>query len=42
MTHRVDFFYKSYANFAEQVLVAIREETFDEDIGQNSGVAAAK
>jgi SAM-dependent methyltransferase len=40
MTHRVDFFYKSYANFAEQVLVAIREETFGEDIGQNSWVTA--
>ena len=35
---RVDFFDKPYANFAEQVLVTIREETFGEDIGQNSWV----
>jgi SAM-dependent methyltransferase len=37
---RVDFFDKPYANFAEQVLVSIREETFGEDIGQNSWVTA--
>jgi SAM-dependent methyltransferase len=37
---RVDFFDKPYANFAEQVLVTIREETFGEDIGQNSWVTA--
>ena len=36
MTERVDFFDRPYANFAEQVLVTIREETFGEDIGQNS------
>jgi SAM-dependent methyltransferase len=39
-TSRVDFFDKPYANFAEQVLVTIREETFGEDIGQNSWVTA--
>jgi SAM-dependent methyltransferase len=39
-TSRVDFFDKPYANFAEQVLVSIREETFGEDIGQNSWVTA--
>jgi ubiquinone/menaquinone biosynthesis C-methylase UbiE len=38
MPRRVDFFDKPYANFAEQVLVAIREETFGTDIGQNSWV----
>lgn len=37
---RVDFFDRPYANFAEQVLVAIREETFGQDIGQNSWVTA--
>jgi SAM-dependent methyltransferase len=39
-TSRVDFFDKPYANFAEQVLVAIREQTFGHDIGQNSWVTA--
>jgi SAM-dependent methyltransferase len=34
----VDFFDKPYANFAEQVLAAIREQTFGTDIGQNSWV----
>jgi ubiquinone/menaquinone biosynthesis C-methylase UbiE len=38
----VDFFYKAYANFAQQVLVSIREETFGEDIGQNSWVTMAE
>jgi SAM-dependent methyltransferase len=38
MPQRVDFFDRPYANFAEQVLVAIREETFGEDIGQHSWV----
>jgi SAM-dependent methyltransferase len=37
-TSRIDVFDKPYANFAEQVLVTIREETFGEDIGQNSWV----
>ena len=40
MQQRIDFFDKPYANFAEQVLVTIREETFGEDIGQNSWVTA--
>jgi hypothetical protein len=40
MATRIDFFDKSYANFAEQLLVAIRQETFGEDIGQNSWVTA--
>jgi hypothetical protein len=42
MAPRVNIYDKPYANFAEQVLVAIREEAFGEDIGQNSGLAAAK
>ena len=37
---RADFFYESYANFAEQVSRAIRQETFGDDIGQNSWVTA--
>src|SRR5678816_4161475 len=35
MNNRVDL-YSSYSNFTEQVLAAIREETFGKDIGQNS------
>jgi len=35
MTKRVDL-YSSYGSFKEQVLEAIRKETFGEDIGQNS------
>lgn len=42
MTTHVDFFDKPYANFAEQVLVAIREETFGQDIGQNSWVTSGE
>ena len=33
---KVDLFYNTYANFTGEVLTAIREETFGEDIGQNS------
>src|SRR5215204_2415515 len=36
MTERVDLFYNTYGHFTEQVLRAIREETFGRDIGQNS------
>ena len=32
--------YSSYSNFSEQVLAAIREETFGRDIGQNSWITA--
>jgi SAM-dependent methyltransferase len=39
MSKRVDL-YSTYANFTEQVLDAIRKETFGEDIGQNSWVTA--
>ena len=36
MASRVDLFESTYSNFSEQVLQAIREETFGRDIGQNS------
>lgn len=36
MTERVDLFDSTYGNFNEQVLRAIREETFGKDFGQNS------
>lgn len=39
MSERVDL-YSSYSNFSEQVLAAIREETFGRDIGQNSWLTA--
>lgn len=42
MSTGVDFFDKPYANFAEQVLVAIREQVFGQDIGQNSWVTAGE
>lgn len=38
MSARVDFFSNHYANFDEQVLAAVRAETFGEDIGQNGWV----
>ena len=39
MSERVDL-YSTYSNFSEQVLAAIREETFGRDIGQNSWITA--
>lgn len=39
MSERVDL-YSAYSNFSEQVLAAIREETFGKDIGQNSWLTA--
>jgi SAM-dependent methyltransferase len=39
MPERVDL-YSAYSNFSEQVLAAIREETFGKDIGQNSWLMA--
>jgi SAM-dependent methyltransferase len=33
---RVDLFYSSYGHFTEQVMSAVRKETFGQDIGQNS------
>ena len=41
MSERVDL-YSAYGNFTEQVLAAIREETFGKDIGQNSWITAAE
>ena len=40
MNARVDFFYNHYANFSEQVLAAVREATYGQDIGQNSWLTA--
>lgn len=40
MSERVDLFDNTYSNFTEQVLAAIREETFGRDIGQNSWLTA--
>lgn len=39
MSKRTDL-YSSYSHFTEQVLAAIRKETFEEDIGQNSWLTA--
>jgi SAM-dependent methyltransferase len=36
MTKRVDLFDSTYGNFREEVLEAVRIETFGQDIGQNS------
>lgn len=38
MRKRIDLFDSTYSNFTEQVLDAIRKETFGKDIGQNSWV----
>lgn len=38
MGKRIDLFDSTYSNFTEQVLDAIRKETFGKDIGQNSWV----
>jgi len=40
MHAKVDLFHNTYANFTAQVLRAIREETYGEDIGQNSWLTA--
>lgn len=40
MASRIDLFDSTYSNFSEQVLRAIREETFGRDIGQNSWLTA--
>ena len=36
MVKRIDLFDSTYSHFTEQVLEAIRQETFGQDIGQNS------
>ena len=40
MASRIDLFDNTYSNFSEQVLQAIREETYGRDIGQNSWLTA--
>lgn len=40
MRSHIDLFDSTYKNFTEQVLQAIREETFGRDIGQNSWLTA--
>ena len=40
MTKRVDLFENIYSHFGEQVVTAIRAETFGRDIGQNSWLTA--
>jgi SAM-dependent methyltransferase len=40
MTKRIDLFDSTYGHFTEQVLEAIRKETYGEDIGQNSWLTA--
>src|SRR5262245_52679653 len=40
MLNRVDLFYNAYANFTGDVLKAVREEAFGDDIGQNSWLTA--
>jgi SAM-dependent methyltransferase len=38
MSARVDLFFNTYANFADQVLAAVRAETYGQDIGQTGWV----
>jgi len=38
MSNQVDLYNSTYGNFQEQVLAAVRRETFGEDIGQNSWI----
>src|SRR5215211_5275394 len=38
MSKHVDLYNSTYGNFQEQVLAAVRQETFGEDIGQNSWI----
>jgi SAM-dependent methyltransferase len=40
MSARVDLFYNTYANFADDVLASVRARTYGRDIGQNSWVTA--
>jgi hypothetical protein len=40
VTERLDLFYNTYGHFTEQVLAAVRAETFGRDIGQNSWLTA--
>jgi cyclopropane fatty-acyl-phospholipid synthase-like methyltransferase len=38
MSNTVDLYNSTYGNFKEQVLAAVRQETYGEDIGQNSWI----
>ena len=38
MSNQVDLYNSTYGNFEEQVLAKVREETYGEDIGQNSWI----
>jgi cyclopropane fatty-acyl-phospholipid synthase-like methyltransferase len=38
MSNQVDLYQSTYGNFQEQVLAAVRRETYGEDIGQNSWI----
>jgi SAM-dependent methyltransferase len=38
MSNKVDLYNSTYGNFQEQVLSAVRKETYGEDIGQNSWI----
>jgi cyclopropane fatty-acyl-phospholipid synthase-like methyltransferase len=38
VSKQVDLYHSTYGNFQEQVLTAVRQETYGEDIGQNSWI----
>ncbi|MEP7265570.1 MAG: methyltransferase domain-containing protein [Bacteroidota bacterium] len=40
MEHKVDLFYNTYKNYADEIYQEIREETYGEDIGQTSWLTA--
>lgn len=40
MSKRVDLYHSTYSNFSDQVMAAVRHETYGEDIGQNSWITA--
>jgi ubiquinone/menaquinone biosynthesis C-methylase UbiE len=42
MSNQVDLYRSTYGNFEEQVLAAIRRETYGEDIGQNSWITTGE
>lgn len=42
MSKQVDLYNSTYGNFEEQVLAKIRQETYGEDIGQNSWITTAE
>ena len=40
MSNKVDLYNSTYGNFQEQVLAAVRQETYGEDFGQNSWITS--